>query len=595
MISDTNIFELNNVQPDVNPMNSLPLVIAVTGHRDLKQSELGPIKEKVAAWLENLRERFPERRLRVMSSLAEGSDQLVAEIALQLGIELIVPLPMAKAAYIQDFEDPEAVEKFEFLLQRSTESFVLVPSNRNALSQKSSLDWSDKDRQYAQLGVFLAAHCHILLALWDGKKSNRPGGTGHVVQFHHDDELPGYTDRAVSTNKMLVDDESDLIYHIVCSRDRPNGGPHPSLKLLDSFWFTKDELNPRSHDLPTQHENIFRRSGEFSRDASRFADQIEGHKQPLLDSDWPHALAEGIADIDQLYCAADWLALRYQKATLSALRSIHVLAFIMGLMFILYSDLSPLLLYLALFIVAFVFASIVQRVAHRNGWHRKYLDYRALAEGLRVQFYWAAAGIVSPHASKFPHDSFLQLQDPEIGWIRNVMRVAGTRVSAAPQTDDTNLDATIERWIGSDTNGQLGYFTNKTRDVLRRKRITERLGKASLLSGVAVVFIFLIARDALPVEVHALLMIAMGTLLLIYAIRHSYSSSIAEKELLRQFEFMLRVFRDSRRRIESASTAQEKRQILLALGGSALDEQAGWILTHRERSIDSAELMEIGS
>jgi Flp pilus assembly protein TadB len=394
---------------------------------------------------------------------------------------------------------------------------------------------------------------------------------------------------------MLVDDESDLIYHIVCSRDRPNGAPHSSLKLLDSFWFTKDELNPRSHDLPTQHENIFRRSGEFSRDASRFADQIEGHKQSLLDSDWPHALAEGIEYIDQLYCAADWLALRYQKATLSALRSIHVLAFIMGFMFILYSDLSPLLLYLALFIVAFVFASIVQRVAHRNGWHRKYLDYRALAEGLRVQFYWAAAGIVSPHVSKFPHDSFLQLQDPEIGWIRNVMRVAGTRVSAAPQTDDTNLDATIERWIGSDTNGQLGYFAKKTRDVLRRKRITERLGKASLLSGVAVVFVFLIARDALPVEVRALLMIAMGTLLLIYAIRHSYSSSIAEKELLRQFEFMLRVFRDSHRRIESASTAQEKRQILLALGGSALDEQAGWILTHRERSIDSAELMEIGS
>ena len=32
-------------------------------------------------------------------------------------------------------------------------------------------------------------------------------------------------------------------------------------------------------------------------------------------------------------------------------------------------------------------------VARRMDWHRKYLDYRALAEGLRVLFYWRVAGV----------------------------------------------------------------------------------------------------------------------------------------------------------------------------------------------------------
>ena len=40
--------------------------------------------------------------------------------------------------------------------------------------------------------------------------------------------------------------------------------------------------------------------------------------------------------------SADWLAIHYQKRTLLALRITHVLAFFMGSMFILYSDLDTL-------------------------------------------------------------------------------------------------------------------------------------------------------------------------------------------------------------------------------------------------------------
>ena len=70
----------------------------------------------------------------------------------------------------------------------------------------------------------------------------------------------------------------------------------------------------------------------------------------------------------------------------------------------------------------------------------QYLDYRTLAEGLRVQFYWAAAGVTSGNVTKFAHDNFLQMQDTGLGWIRNVMRVAGIECDVAPNIDSVGLN-----------------------------------------------------------------------------------------------------------------------------------------------------------
>ena len=53
---------------------SLPLVVAVTGHRDLVPGELESIRTRVRSLLQELLEKFPNNRLTVMSPLAEGAD-----------------------------------------------------------------------------------------------------------------------------------------------------------------------------------------------------------------------------------------------------------------------------------------------------------------------------------------------------------------------------------------------------------------------------------------------------------------------------------------------------------------------------------------
>lgn len=581
------------IDSDANSF-AIPLVVAVAGHRDLVDSETPAIRQRVRELLEDLAGRYPERSLHVLSALAEGADQLVAEVALELDVNVTVVLPMPKELYVQDFDSTETRDRFEALCEAAREVFELPLSRGNSIEQITA-PGPARSREYAQVGVFMSAHCHILLAIWDGKYTDDLGGTGQVVRFHHDDVMPGYTTGGIATQMMLVDDESDLVYHIACSRDRDDGAPADGLQPGTAVWFTKDRETPRSGELPVQHQLVFSRGVEFSRDAIQHADRIAAEQYSLCSEEQLKKLPTGVDDINFLFGIADWLAIRYQKMVLMTLRLTHILAFLMGLMFIFYTDMEGVTYFMLAFLLFFGLSAAVQQLARQRGWHRKYLDYRTLAEGLRVQFYWAVAGVGSENESKFTHDNFLQTQDPELGWIRNVMRVAGTACDVNRDPSALGLKFVIDEWIGDAHGGQLGYFASKATDRIRKNRMTERLGQLSLLTSVGVVAVFLIVGSRLPDSWSGPLMVLMGSLLLLFAIRQGYAYATAEKDLIKQYEFMFRLFENARRRLDSADTAEEQRLVLRALGGSALDEHAEWILMHRDRNIDKGEIWRMGS
>ena len=110
---------------------AVPLIVAVTGHRDRVVDEEPQIRPHVREFLSQLLADYPERGVTVMSSLAEGADQLVAEVALELGISLLALLPMPRDVYINDFEMAPARERFDVLLSQATDVFELpiTPGN----------------------------------------------------------------------------------------------------------------------------------------------------------------------------------------------------------------------------------------------------------------------------------------------------------------------------------------------------------------------------------------------------------------------------------------------------------------------------------
>lgn len=528
-----------------------------------------------------------------MSPLAEGADTLAAQVALESGVDLIVPLPKPREIYLRDFGSDEARRTFDELIARADEVFELGGELPPAPAEIGPEDWA-ADYPYVRLGTFLCAHCHVLLAVWDGKSNGQLGGTAQVVRFHHDDIIPGVTSVTVATHQALADDESDLVFHVVCSRDRPDGAPAPGLEPGEAFWYTKDEREPRSAELPVQHEIIFARGDEFSADAIRFADRIEAGKWSLLGtgdtSGTTGAMPDGIESIDRLFCIADQLAIIYQKRTMATLKAIHVFAFHMGLTFILYSDFENWRYFLLAFLGFFGASAGTHFIATRGGWHRKYMDYRSLAEGLRVQFYWAVAGVTDEASWRFAHDSYLRSLDPELGWIRNVMRVAGLRTDVRPNSAPEGVAFALREWVGDEGRGQLGYFSRVSRDRVRRHAVTDRIGKLSLVVSVMTVVAFLLFGPGFPPSLSAVLTVLMGASLLLFAVREGYSYATAVKELMKQYEYMIRIYANARRRLSKARDVEEQRQILSALGRSALDEHADWLMMHRERLFDRREM-----
>lgn len=570
----------------------VPVVVAVTGHRDLVAAELPDIRGRLRTFFRELQAEYPEGDISLMSGLAEGGDRLAADVALELGIRLIAALPMQADDYVADFGSEASRRDFRRLCDSAAEVFELPPATGTAAPTSAA---DARALRYAQLGVFLCAHCHILLALWDGKYNDSLGGTGQVVRFHHDDVMPGFTRKTTASRLILADDESDLVYHVVCSRDRADGRPADGLSPLDWHWFTAGEGNSRTKTMPSRHRRVFDHLSEFNRDARVHEDSIrEGGFQLAVENDDAEVPRVAL-DIDHVFRTTDWLAMHFQKRTMFALQSTHLLALLMGLAYIVYSDLMPLRGFVIAFVGFFLLAAGIHMLGRRRGWHRKYLDYRTLAEGLRVQFYWAVAGVTGGTASKFPHDNFLQMQDPDLGWIRNVMRVAGTRCDVSPNTRPAGLAFALREWIGDAHSGQLGYYRRKAEERHRRHRRTSRLALFGLWGSTLAVGLFIFAPADVGAVVRDPIVVLMGVLLLIVGVRQSYTFSRGDAELIKQYEFMYRIFTNARRRIGTAGGEQDRRQVLRALGEAALEEHAEWILMHRDRSLDRGEIWRMSS
>jgi hypothetical protein len=570
----------------------VPLVIAITGHRDLVASEIIGLERMVRGFLLTMQGRFPHLPLVLMTPLAEGADRLVAKVAKSMRIPLIVPLPMPRDLYIEDFETATSRDEFDDLCNGAEvyELDIVEGESLETIAEPGPA----RDLQYAQLGVYLCAHCHILLALWDGKPSTSVGGTADVVRFHHWDVMPGFTGDNTRMRQILADDESDLVYHIVCSRDREDGAPAAGMPPLQAGWYTTDADTPRTEELPPQYLEIFRRTAQFNEDSIRNARAIDEGAWPLIPEDASEDLRECLDKIDRMFRIADWLAIHFQTRVMLTLRLTYTLAVLMGLAFIAYSDLPGMGGMVYAFLAFFFVGLLIVKAAERGAWHRKYLDYRALAEGLRVQFYWAAAGVKGDRHSKYAHDNFLQKQDVELGWIRNVMRVAGhggvDRFGGRPPG---GLPFAIREWVGdpdSGPEGQLGYYTRKIDERVHHSRLTARVGMVCLWAGIAVTLVLALGGDRLGESAGSFLIVLMGILPLIAAVREAYAQKKAEKELIKQYVFMSRIFRNARHKLDEAQTDGAKRQILKALGNASLDEHAEWILIHRERPLEQGSL-----
>ncbi|MFK8029019.1 MAG: hypothetical protein AB8G18_02160 [Gammaproteobacteria bacterium] len=562
-----------------------PLVVAVTAHRNLVEQEVPRITQAVRTFFKDLMSAYPNTPVTLMSALAEGGDLLAARVASELGLDLIVPLPMPLELYREDFTNPDALAEFEDLSSKGR--VIELPLVEGSTPENCTKNSFERNRQYGQMGIFLSSHCQILLALWDGKPSDSLGGTAQVVDYHMTDSMPGLTALKATTQQLLGRDENDLVYHVVCSRDEHNGKPETPLKPLEAYWLSSDRNNPRTTEMTEPYRRVFNQMELFHVDAKRHWPKISQHDADLVEPDT--LTNQRDVDTNKLFKTADWLANYYHKRMRYSFRATYTLAIGMGLAFIIYGNLPENIVPLYIFLFLFVIGVGLFRIAQHRDWHRKYLDYRALAEGTRVQFYWQLAGIAKGSETQFAHDNFLQKKEVDLGWIRNVMRA-----SSIPKeriiTRGRRIDEVAQAWVKDRESGQLSYYSRKALQRDHMNRVTHLVGMSCLWTGICIAIALAVFHGQLSSRVEDPLLVLTGILPLIAGIVEAYTHKSAGNELVKQYQYMQRIFDNAKYQLDKATTDQDKRTILKALGDSALEEHTEWILMHRERPLEHGKL-----
>lgn len=560
-----------------------PLVIGVTSHRNIPQHETAAIRQRVGGLFAQLQRDFPHLPLVVLSALAEGGDQLVAEEALAAGARLIAPLPLPRELYRQDFQDPASNAAFDSLCAQAR--VIDLPLLPDSTAQEIAIHGPQRDRQYGQAGVFIARHCHLLLAIWDGKSTDRVGGTAQVVDYFLTSVMPGLIERRHGGRRHLLGGGDErLICQVVCSRAEPAGAPLPPLQPTQMLWRTQTEVFPPDTPMPADFHSTFESMAEFDSDCKKYGADIE---RSAAASNSTQAQSSS-----KLFLAADWLAVHFQQRVILAMRIIYTLAAVMAIAFNIYDNLPDQDDFIYVFLMLFASGVILTTIATRRGWHRKYLDYRALAEGLRVQGYWRRAGISLTDDPEFAQDSFLQKQDIELGWTRNVMRSAGLDDPKVTR-DQPNLElqSVINEWVGDSTHhGQLEYYKSKATQRSRQHHLTEGLGRASLFAGIGISVVLAVLAHQLSAASKNELVVVMAVFSILAAVREAYAFKKADKELIKQYRFMQRIFAEARKALSKTSDATEQRDILRSLGEAALAEHAEWALMHRQRPLEHGKM-----
>ena len=204
-----------NIKHHAVKKGPLPLAISVTGHRDLRDQDLERLEAEIRAVFHDITARYPHTPLLLLSPLAEGADRLAARVGLEFGARLIVPLPLPRDLYEDDFETAASRREFADLLVQADQWFEMPYVEGNTRDNVSA-HGEARNHQYAMVGAYVARHSQIFFALWDGVQTDhgeKLGGTAEVVRF----KLEGVPEPYASQDP-LDSVSTGPVYHIVTPR-----------------------------------------------------------------------------------------------------------------------------------------------------------------------------------------------------------------------------------------------------------------------------------------------------------------------------------------------------------------------------------------
>ena len=570
-----------------------PFVIGVSGHRDLDPRDTARIQAAITAFLEDIRRCLPHTEIRLMAGMASGADLLAAQTALDfgLGVDAILPLPLTH--YAADFE-AAALRDLQELLAHPNVRCTELPLSSDPASGRSEEE--RRDAHYLNLTRELTASCHLLLAVWDGESSVRPGGTADtVLRFLglRSDRRPQDSPMRFSDGPAEEDPDSRLVFWIPTPRSSTGALSTSAapcyLSGLGDNVLQRWAAMPRPLHEQLVELDTYNREYRQLANRGRTATAADSLMRSLPDDvPLPADALPWLARIDAQYGKADALALHFQARSDRLFVFFTVTTFLMGFAYLAYDKFveSRLLLFAYLLVLLSGFGLYL--LLDGRHWFGKHLMYRALAETLRAKFYLSVAG--ADHL--VDADEVISLSGINrfhgFNWIAHVLTGLGRPAGAARTVShEPHLDVVEHAWIES----QCRYFERKVSRLERSGRRTRWL-KRSLFGVilVAIACLIVLGRGSAPfgltldVPLRNVLTFVLGLPALVLGVWELHQNKMAVRELLWQYRNQLDHFSRARARLTHTSSAVRRRHVLARLGKDSLMESYLWTIHryHRE-------------
>lgn len=377
-------------------------------------------------------------KVRLVSGLAEGADQMAVD-ARPPGWDLDAILPFPQAYYLPDFQksarDNATDVTAGFIAARDqATTLVELPADPNLKlveptdKKESEEYWRIRNQAYTRLGRFLVGQIDVLVAVWDGKREEGPGGTAEVVRAALQSGIPVIWISTVEDVYPRSVTEADETGRVVAPNAEVLHGP---LKNVVSTIISVPATAPepghakREPDASQRLRDFFKETWPkptHSVSYDLFKRWIEGKKlrwtitppslenaqkdlDPLIDAAPAPAFRERIrAVLSPRYAWADQLAIERSNWYRSAYINCYLLAALLvaiALCGVFVHDIfdhneAGMLAYkVALVLLELLLVWLIYRIVRkgRKGrWQQRWVEYRALAEMFRSVSFLAYLG-----------------------------------------------------------------------------------------------------------------------------------------------------------------------------------------------------------
>ena len=269
--------------------------------------------------------------------------------------------------------------------------------------------------------------------------------------------------------------------------------------------------------------------------------------------------------IDELYGAADVLSIKNAVKHQRILLALSIIGTLITMGFLLYDEAELHGLILAC-TVMILFLFYIRRKAHTLDCHRKYIEYRVLAETLRVQFFLSVAGVQKQVVDILPW--FIRQGLP---WIEDVLK-------SLPKMSSHERNPIINFWILDQRayhNGALAKAENKKN---RDNRTTRVVIAITIIAYLITLFfeLFIFTQNPGNVDVNAvraILKIIVGTMSAVTLFTSSYYGKLSLTYTINDHKRMIALYDNAEREIAQKGETEE---ILVELAREFLIENSTW-------------------